>query len=256
MKNPFPGMNPYLEHPSLWPDVHNSLITAIRDYLAPAVAPNYYVGVESRAYVMTPEGMEFIGRPDVAVISPMGVLPSKGGGSLATAEAGVLEVELPFVDELTHYYLEIRGVETHTLITVIEILSPVNKMDKRGRQEYLDKRLEMQASRTSFVEIDLLRAGEPLPMLTAPPSDYRILVSRAWQRSRAHLYHFNLPAPIPAFPVPLLRGETEPLVPLNEILHALYGRARFDLRINYQNPPLPPLSEPLAAWAAELVASE
>ncbi|MBP8949137.1 MAG: DUF4058 family protein [Candidatus Promineofilum sp.] len=26
MRSPFSGMDPYLEHPSLWPDVHNSLI--------------------------------------------------------------------------------------------------------------------------------------------------------------------------------------------------------------------------------------
>ena len=257
MKNPFPGMNPYLEHPTLWPDVHNRLITAMADYLSPAVAPNYYVGVESRAYVMTPEGGVFIGRPDVAVISPIGVLPVRGGGVVATAETGVLEIELPAVDEVTHYYLEIRAVSTHTLITVIELLSPANKIDKRGRQEYIEKRLAMQASHTNFVEIDLLRAGEPLPMLTPPPSDYRLVVSRAWQRGRAHLYHFNLPAPIPAFPVPLQRGESEPLVPLNDLLHALYSRARFDLRIDYtQSPPPPTLAEEQMAWLAQVLAQE
>jgi hypothetical protein len=39
----FPGMDPYLEHPSLWPDVHNSLIIAVRDTLAAQLAPRYYV---------------------------------------------------------------------------------------------------------------------------------------------------------------------------------------------------------------------
>ena len=24
--NPFPGMNPYLEHPDIWPDFHFSLV--------------------------------------------------------------------------------------------------------------------------------------------------------------------------------------------------------------------------------------
>jgi hypothetical protein len=31
MRSPFPGMDPYLEHPSLWPDVHNRLIVAIAE---------------------------------------------------------------------------------------------------------------------------------------------------------------------------------------------------------------------------------
>jgi len=39
-------MDPYLEHPALWPDVHNSLIAAIRDALVPLVAPRYYVVIE------------------------------------------------------------------------------------------------------------------------------------------------------------------------------------------------------------------
>ena len=40
MRPPFPGMDPWLEHPALWPDVHNSLITAIRDELVPRIAPS------------------------------------------------------------------------------------------------------------------------------------------------------------------------------------------------------------------------
>ena len=27
MPSPFPGMDPYLEHPALWPSVHQGLIT-------------------------------------------------------------------------------------------------------------------------------------------------------------------------------------------------------------------------------------
>ena len=34
MPSPFPGMNPYLENPELWPEVHHRLITAIA--IAPA----------------------------------------------------------------------------------------------------------------------------------------------------------------------------------------------------------------------------
>lgn len=35
MPAPFPGMDTYLEHPDLWPEVHHRLITAIADALAP-----------------------------------------------------------------------------------------------------------------------------------------------------------------------------------------------------------------------------
>ncbi len=29
MPSPFPGMDPYLEPPHLWPDVHHALISAV-----------------------------------------------------------------------------------------------------------------------------------------------------------------------------------------------------------------------------------
>ena len=57
---------------------------------------------------------------------------------------------------------------------------------------------------------------------------------------------------IPVFPLPLRKDEEEPPVKLGEILHALYERARFDLRLDYSRPPVPPLSEEDAAWANEL----
>ena len=33
MESPFPGMDPYLEEPSFWPDVHHELIATIRDQI-------------------------------------------------------------------------------------------------------------------------------------------------------------------------------------------------------------------------------
>lgn len=36
MQIPFPGMDPYLEAPHLWPDVHNSLSAALRQIYASA----------------------------------------------------------------------------------------------------------------------------------------------------------------------------------------------------------------------------
>ena len=39
MNTPFPGMDPWVEHPVLWPDVHNRLIAALADVIAPMIAP-------------------------------------------------------------------------------------------------------------------------------------------------------------------------------------------------------------------------
>ena len=35
----FPGMDPYLEHPQVWPDVHASFIVYLREYIRPLLGP-------------------------------------------------------------------------------------------------------------------------------------------------------------------------------------------------------------------------
>ena len=253
MRSPFPGMDPYLEHPSLWPDVHNRLIPAIADALSPKVAPNYYVRLERRTYLLTPDDLAFIGRPDLAVL-PIPEYELLRRRSLPLAEAGVVEVTLAMPEEVGESYLEVHEVATGRVVTVLELLSPANKLYPKGRAEYEQKRYDIAYSRTNLVEIDLLRAGEPMPTQgRRVESDYHILVSRATTRPRAHLYPFNVRNPIPAFSLPLLPGDEEPTVELGVIFHALYERARYDLSLDYSQPPVPPLREEDAAWARERI---
>ena len=47
----FPGMDPYLEDPQVWPDVHASFIVYLREYLRPLLRPRYVIAVESRVFV-------------------------------------------------------------------------------------------------------------------------------------------------------------------------------------------------------------
>ncbi|MEM6838348.1 MAG: DUF4058 family protein [Cyanobacteria bacterium P01_C01_bin.120] len=51
--NPFPGMNPHLEQPGLWSQVHNRLIVAIADEITPQVASKCRVAIEERIYTST-----------------------------------------------------------------------------------------------------------------------------------------------------------------------------------------------------------
>lgn len=252
MTTPFPGMDPYLEHPSLWPDVHDSLIAAIRDALTPLVAPKYYVGLERRAYLLDVEEDVFVGRPDVSLATAGPVTeqqPQQTGGS-----AGVVTVDVPVSEEVDENYLEIRDVRSGVLVTVIDLLSPANKLHTDGRRQYEEKRREILRTRTNLIEIDLMRAGESMPVIgPAVRSDYRILVSRGRERPRAHLHTFSLRDPIPSIPIPLLPEDDEPTLDLNHVVHELYSRARFDLRLDYTAEPEPPLDEEDAAWADEVL---
>ncbi len=256
MPSPFPGMDPYLEHPSLWPDIHNSLITAIRDELSPQVAPRYYVGVERRAYLFKPDDIVFVGRPDVSIVRLQRQPAMAEMAALAVAEPlAVYAVDVPMADEVSENFLEIREVKTGRLITLMELLSPVNKLSDEGREQYVRKREDVLRTRTSLVEIDLLRAGRPMAVVGPDvESDYRILVSPGWRRPHARMHAFGLRQPIPEISIPLQKGEEEPTLALNDVLHSLYNRARFDLRLDYAEAPVPPLTDEDAAWAQEIVA--
>lgn len=247
MQCPFPGMDPYLERADLWPDVHTSLIAAIRDALAPQLAPRYTVHVEERMYTLL-RAAPLAGRADVAV------QVREPAAEYVVPAAEVLEVDVPLEEEIVERYLEIHEARQGRLVTIVEILSPANKIGA-GRRKYLRKRERILETLTHLVEVDLLRAGAPMPVSRKVESAYRLLISRGDTRPRARLYLFGVRQPIPTFPLPLLPGDAEPTVDLNDLLHSLYTRARYDLRVDYTRPPDPPLNEADAAWARERLAA-
>jgi hypothetical protein len=256
-------MDPWLEHPAIWPDVHNSLIAAIRDALTPRLAPKYYVGVEERTYVIAPADPEEEGlaRPDLTIAEiPARTAPGAPSGlGVAVAEGvgtRILPVVLPQKEPITEWFLEVHlAGGRRRLVTVLELLSPSNKSNRTGRRAYLRKRERVLQSRTHRVEIDLLRKGRPMPLARPVNSPYRVLVSRGESRPRATLYTFGVRDPVPPVPIPLLPDDPEPELDLGPVLHALYDRARYDLRLDYGTSPVPPLSEADAAWAAEILTS-
>jgi len=254
---PFPGMDPYLERPGLWEEVHAGLIVAIQQYLNALLRPRYRVAIERRTYLTLLEQDTFAGKPDVLVIGSPPSSPSLPSTALQQPET--VTAELPMPEEVVERFLEIRDSSTGEVVTVIEILSPGNKLTSEGRLLYERKRLRVLASATHLVEIDLLRAGSPLPMRLPPgagAADYRIIISRAPRRPQADVLLFSVRAPIPDVPIPLRTGEPEPLLPLNRLLHDLYDRAGYDLAIDYRRPAEPPLAPEDAAWAAALIHSQ
>jgi hypothetical protein len=250
-------MDPYLERRHVWPDVHSALIVATRDTLVPQVAPAYYVAIEQRMYIVALDSEEFIGRPDVAVMATPTEARPTSEAETATVVASVAQtVVLPQFEEVHERYLEIRDTQMHTVITAIEILSPTNKTPGEGRNAYEEKRRQVLSTHTNLVEIDLLRGGKPMEMHPLPQGDYRILVRAGLERPQARLYTCNVRQALPEVPVPLRRGEPEAWLPLGRLLADIYTRARYDLRIDYRQPPEPPLSPPDVTWADALLRAQ
>lgn len=251
MQSPFPGMNPYLENPELWSEVHCRLIVAIADDLTDHLSEKYRVAIEKRTYFSGGDDSLLVGIPDVSVV---GKSPEQSQlSATATLPVEPITVTVPMAEEVQERYLEIREVATGSVITTIEILSPKNKRSGEGRQAYNRKRHQVLASLTHLVEIDLLRGGQPLPILGVARSDYRILISRSDRRPSAQLYAFSVRQRIPQFTVPLAAGDEEPVLDLQSIVERVYERGRYYLAIDYTQPAQPPLSEQDAIWATTIL---
>ena len=228
MSSPFPGMNPYLEHPELFPGLHHWLTTEIARFLSPQLRPKYRVAVQVRMYEIIDES------------SFVGVTSSTGKS---------VKAKVPVPWTIKEGYLEVREVGTEALITTIEILSPSNKRAGKGREKYLRKREQVLETRTNLVEIDLLRKGEPMPIVDNNiQSHYRILVYRGETRPFADLYAFNLQNVIPTFPLPLRSDDSEPVINLQELLNEIYDVSGYDLVVDYSQEAVPGLSEENKIW--------
>jgi hypothetical protein len=232
----------------LWPDVHNSLISAIRDQLQALIVPRYRV-------VITPyvafESIEIapvrIAVPDVAVIERE---------PLAHASPGVTAIDaapltLPAAMEVPTEYarIEIRTVRDHSLVTAIELLSPVNKRPgAESADAYEKKRQELFRSTAHLLRIDLLRAGRrPQVAGTLPPAPYFIFLSRVQRRPHIDIWPLALDQTIKPIGVPLRYPDPDVPLDLGRALHDIYRRARYDLEIDYGQPP-PDLSPDESAW--------
>ena len=184
MPSPFPGMDPYLEAPELWPDVHHGLISEIQAALNLALKPHYVSRVEERVYISDEND------PGRAAIIPdvhVQIASTRPGYDAANpAGDGGLAVAMP-VTATTMIEEEIREARVvvvdavgKQVVTVIEVLSPTNKIvGSRGRASYEAKRLDVMQSPAHLVEIDLLRDG--MPIYTGerlPPHDYLVVSAR------------------------------------------------------------------------------
>lgn len=253
MPSPFPGMDPFVENPRLWPNVHHRLITAIGDRLSSQLRPKYYVGIEERAYLTDSDdpAAEVI-VPDLQIVEPHATWssndPDEGGVAVEVAERIITTTLID--TEIREPRLEILDAQSRAVITVIEVLSPSNKIKGAyGRESYIRKREEVLNSKTHLVEIDLLRGGSSfLPKLKRRGGDYFVHVSRAGQRPKGELWRIRLNQRLPPIVIPLKAGDDDAQLDLQELFTSVYEHAGFDLIVNYRDTPDPPLNAEQAAW--------
>src|SRR5439155_23844919 len=94
------------------------------------------------------------------------------------SESGAVTMRALLKAQYREPYLEIRQVDPERkLVTGIEVLSPSNKRpNTKGWRLYQRKRLAFLSGHANFVELDLLRRGRRMPMVSKwPESPYYLL---------------------------------------------------------------------------------
>lgn len=249
MPSPFPGMNPYLEAPNLWPGFHNSYIAAIRNAINRTAPGKYFADIEERVFLVTPDDPAArLIVPDVSIRdSSITEFSNESTGTLtATPSITVAMLE----ESMSESYITVRADNFDEVVSIIEVLSPANKTNQSASQRsYLAKRKQVLLSRTHFIEIDLLRAGMRSPMAQAEISrEYLISLSRRERRPLVDCWVVGLLEPLPTIPVPLLPGDDDVLLDLQQLLHTVHDESGYVRRLNYNDKiPQPELAAELLA---------
>lgn len=254
MPSPFPGMDPYLEG-YLWVDVHNALANKIRQQLAPKIQPDYTVRLEVYLVQDTAPDSEIgILYPDVEVLRQKATLPAPP--PLPRVRGNLLVPPVPLIApvEVRITSVEIRDTVSNTLVTSIEILSPVNKREP-GITLYRQKRQRLYEAKVHLIEIDLLRRGtRPFAHPRLPSVSYLMTLTRA-AAPAVEVWPLALPDPLPILPVPLRSPDADVLLDLAAAMRDIYDEAFYNLSIDYREPPPKPLlTDDEAAWVQGVLA--
>lgn len=259
-------MDPYLEHPDVFPGFHGSLIANLKAALQPILPDTYFADSNERVWL---EVSDRLVRPDVGVIRrgqrEDDAAPA-GSGAISTLPRTQAVLVAGAIEERKEYFLEIysRTSDEDRLVTAIEVLSPTNKtpgLDRRG--EYLKKQREMVLGQVNLVEIDLLRGGQHTTAVPreraiqeAGTFDYQVCVHRFDRRGDFFVYPIQLAQRLPVVDIPLLPEDGAVQVDLQVVFARTYDDGPYRKRIRYgEDEIIPPLLPEQAEWAKTVLAA-
>jgi hypothetical protein len=253
--NPFPGMNPFFEQ--RWRDAHAALITYLRDALQERLPEDLVARAEEEAVAIGADQGTASYRPDVQVREPWTLKEPATAVAAPSSATPASEPIRVFLDNEIERWLEIRDT-TGRLITVLEALSPSNKLESAERDQYRRKRQSFISGGVNLVEIDLVRKGASVfpegvqTVLRQAEAGYGVCVFRAAQPVACEIYPIRLRDRLPAIRVPLRLTDADLVVDLQPLINQCHERGRYH-RLNYRielDPPLPPAE---AVWVDEIL---
>jgi hypothetical protein len=258
-------MDPYLEDPVRWPDVHHRLITYISDALQSQVRPRYHARVGERVYVLQPPRALY---PDVFLIQRSLPVKEPAPVAVSVATSQVVESEedldvpviftLPPVEH-REPFIEIVHTAGDEVVTVIEVFSPANKTPGKGQRLYREKQQEILSSEVHLIEIDLLAEGLHTVAISEEsraslsPHRYLVSVNRGPDHERFEVYPIPLQRRLPHFRVPLREPDPDAALNLQAVFAQCYDNGGYADFVDYRQPAPVPLSPEDAAWTDGLL---
>lgn len=261
MPSPFPGMDPFLEHPDVFPDLHDRMIAHLSESLQTQLPQPYFAKLGRRVWIEVTE--RTIG-PDISMRrekqEPRHEEATGGGLAVATRPRTRPVVITVPQDERREPFVEIyTGQEDQLrLVACIEILSLTNKTPgEHGRDLYLRKQQELLYSKVHLVEIDLLRGGEHSTacrkkriLKKVGPIDYHVCIHRFDNLEDFFIYPVRLEERLPEIEIPLLPQDGAVSVDLQAVFDRCYDAGPYRREIRYEkDQPVPPLTPEQAQWA-------
>ncbi len=266
MANPFPGMNPYLEDPREWGDVHHALMTYIRDALQPNLAPKYIARLVERVYTSPwqariPDILIQEGRARESAVAYAVRAPAVAPLSEEPPLAEPILVNLSPVQE-RESFIEIRSTDDGRIVTLIEVLSPANKISGEGRKQYLRKQRELIESDTNLVEIDLNTFGKPTIAVARrrqellPSFRYLISAHRSTRRYVFEVYPLQLQDVLSRIRIPLLPSDADVILNSQSALNLVYENGGYDALLDYRKPPRAKLTPSEKEWIDQVLRAQ
>jgi hypothetical protein len=236
-------MDPFLEG-EMWQEFHDRLANQVSAQLMPLVAPKYVALLGKRYVVDRSIGVLDVQvrqpiYPDVHVVKPRRS-PTGAGSQKSTLALSEPTAELPNIEATPQLSVEIRDVADRRLVTLIEILSPANKVGD-GARDYEERRIDVLRTRTHVLEIDLLRGGKRIQLASEPPEgDYYVYLSRVERRPNTQVWAVDLRDRLPVVPVPLLVPDPDVAFDLQAAVDSCFDLVGYERLLDYSVAPPPP----------------
>ena len=242
MPSPFPGIDPFIEAQGHWPDFHTRFLTYCCDALDDRLPEDYAARMGEKVHlVRNPDEPPTALRPDIVIVKDSRTAgSSERANGIATLDPVTVPLTTSDFEEVREVWIEIRRLPDLSLVTVIELLAPSNKIGD-GRHEHLDKRRLLIEQPVHLVELDLLIGGRRLPMKRPlPAGDAYAIVSRSERRPDSEVYMWTLRDGLPTIPIPLDAPDPDIPLDLAPAFATAYRRGRYARVLRYQEPyPIP-----------------